>query len=602
VVKTGRCLVVFICSLGLAVYGFASQTVNPNTTLSLETGNNTSTPDGFRAQTNGNTGAGNVSKVGTRELLYDKASTQIYAHYMPWFGTSSHMNVGYSTTDPVQVARQVDDMVSRGIQGVIIDWYGPNNSHTDLSTLTMMKAVEKHSGFKFAIMEDAGALKNATDKTATLISDLIYAWQTYEQSPAYMTVNNRPVVFFFGVELLTIDWNAVRSQAPGNPLFVFQNSGSFKNQFADAGFSWVGYSGDPNDWGQSYLNDFYNTGLASNKHIVGSVKKGFNDTLASWGKNRIVNQNCGQTWLSTFAEIGKHFSATKQLEFLQLVTWNDYEEGTALEMGIDNCVTVDGSISGSKLTWNITGQENTIHHYTIFVSVDGERLMSVADAPAGTRELDLSSFDFQAGSYTVYVKAVGQPSIRNKMSGPIGYNVVASSGNAADLALSATPNLIALAVGGSGSADVVLIPTGDFNRAVTLSCLNLPAAFSCSFDKQSLTPGTSVASAKLTVRHTQVASTGSNRAHLLLALYLPGLGLGMVVLGGTGAKRRKTLLLLVVALVALCMAAGCTGLTKTAPQQEQSQPPASQSGSYQFTIVAQASDFQRSISATINVK
>jgi len=34
------------------------------------------------------------------------------------------MSVGYASNDPAQVKRQVDDMLSRGIQGVIIDWYG----------------------------------------------------------------------------------------------------------------------------------------------------------------------------------------------------------------------------------------------------------------------------------------------------------------------------------------------------------------------------------------------------------------------------------------------------------------------------------------------
>src|SRR5207248_8672843 len=62
--------------------------------------------------------------------------------------------------------------------------------------------------------------------------------------------------------------------------------------------------------------------------------KGFNDTLADWSSNRTINQNCGQTWLSTFSEIGKYYSKATQLESLQLVTWNDYEEATEIESGI----------------------------------------------------------------------------------------------------------------------------------------------------------------------------------------------------------------------------------------------------------------------------
>jgi ABC-type xylose transport system substrate-binding protein len=34
------------------------------------------------------------------------------------------MNVGYRSDDPAQVHRQIEDMISRGIDGVIIDWRG----------------------------------------------------------------------------------------------------------------------------------------------------------------------------------------------------------------------------------------------------------------------------------------------------------------------------------------------------------------------------------------------------------------------------------------------------------------------------------------------
>ena len=110
------------------------------TTLSAETSDNTSVGT-FPQHDNGNVAAGNVSKLDTRSLLYPGATTRIYAHVMPWFCTpgsancncsttngltrcNSHILTGYNSNDAVQVKRQVDDMISRGIQGVIIPWYG----------------------------------------------------------------------------------------------------------------------------------------------------------------------------------------------------------------------------------------------------------------------------------------------------------------------------------------------------------------------------------------------------------------------------------------------------------------------------------------------
>ncbi len=51
---------------------------------------------------------------------------------------------------------------------------------------------------------------------------------------------------------------------------------------------------------------------------IGATYKGFNDSIASWSAHRVMNQQCGQTWLATFADINKHYSASNQLPLLQL--------------------------------------------------------------------------------------------------------------------------------------------------------------------------------------------------------------------------------------------------------------------------------------------
>ena len=130
----------------------------PTTTLAAQTTNNTSAATSFVSQTNGNWGAGNVSKVDVHSLLYSGATTKVYAHLMLWFGGSNHMSVGYSSTNATQIHNQITDMISRGIDGVIIDWYGPNNS-IDQATKLVMAEAEKHPGFTFAIMIDQGAIE-----------------------------------------------------------------------------------------------------------------------------------------------------------------------------------------------------------------------------------------------------------------------------------------------------------------------------------------------------------------------------------------------------------------------------------------------------------
>ena len=119
------------------------------------------------------------------------------------------------------------------------------------------------------------------------------------------------------------------------------------------------------------------------------------------------------------ADAGKYYSSLKQMLGIQLVTWNDYEEGSEIESGIDNCVTVSATVAGTVASWSITGQMNTVDHFTVFASQDGANLMWLADLPTTTSSLDLASFGLNAGNYTIFVKAVGKPTLTNKMSGGV---------------------------------------------------------------------------------------------------------------------------------------------------------------------------------------
>lgn len=423
--------ILFSCLLASAGTKFQA-----TTTLAAETGNNTSAADSFVAQTNGNTGADNISKVDTRTLLYPGATSKIFAHFLPWFGFGDHMSVGYTSNDALQVQKQVNDMLSRGMNGAIIDWYGRGEfNHNfvfyDQASQLLMHQAEAHPGFQFAIMYDSGALKSCAatvgcDLNQTMIADLNYVATTYEGSPAYLTSGGRPVILFFGVEAYSIDWNLVRSSVANNPLFIFRNSSAFTHIQTNGGFSWVAPETVTSTdlMGLKYLDNYDSVALLHpTMFSLSSGYKGFNDTLAAWGTGRIIGQQCGQTWLQTLADAGKHYSSTNQLLGIQLVTWNDYEEGSEIETGIDNCVSVAVSVSGTVASWAVTGQLNTIDHYSVYVSQDGENLMWLADAPVSAISIDLAQFSLNAGDYIVFVKAIGKPSLTNKMSAGVQFTV-----------------------------------------------------------------------------------------------------------------------------------------------------------------------------------
>jgi len=451
---------------------------NSNTTLSAATANNTSSADSFAPLSNGDPGAGNVSKLPIQSLLYSGSTTKIYAHLLGWFGSSGHINVGYQSNDTGQVHRQVTDMMSRGIAGAIIDWHGSSSTTINQTAMLLRKEAEAQDGkFQFAITEDVGALSafalsNHCDVTDQVITDLNYMATQFEGSSAYLEMNGRPVVFFFGVDTYYIDWSRVLSSIANNPLLLFRGSSGLNHIHADGAFQWEDHnSSDPFDMQLAAQDQFYSAAVANPSKIAfGSAYTGFNDTLAGWGTNRLTARDCGQTWLAALHEVSKFYSSSHQLAALQLVTWNDYDEGTAIESGIDNCVYLTPSISGSTLHWTVGGgNENTIDHYTVFTSPDGQNLQSLGDVPAGTHSFDLSQVS-QTGTNTLYVKAVGKASFQNKMSPAIAYKQGDQSPTAAlAVNLSSSLTLTASTDGSADSDGSIASSTIDFGDGTAVS-------------------------------------------------------------------------------------------------------------------------------------
>jgi hypothetical protein len=596
--------VLLLCATGVCAAG---NYVVPTTTLTAQKTNNTSAANSFASQTNGNSGAGNVSKVDVHSLLYSGATTKVYAHLMVWFGGSNHMNVGYSSTDAAHVHSQITDMISRGINGVIIDWYGPNNSEDQATKLVMAEA-ETHPGFTFAIMIDQGAIKwdscSGCTPQQALISDLQYIEQTYFPSPAYMTHQGRPVVTNFDIDLhYTVDWAAASAALSTQPLFLFQNNSGFTHVLSDGSYSWV--MPTTTDYGMSYLTSFYDTGIPLiNEQAIGAGYKGFNDSLASWGLGRVMGQQCGQTWLQTFSEINTLYNSGKQLSGLQLVTWNDYEEGTEIESGINNCLTVSATVSGNSLQWTIKGKGSTVDHYIAYISTDGQNLMSLGNVNAGLDSMNLCSYSIPHGSYTLYVQAVGKPSFTNQISGPVKFTSTCTGGTGgtsggATVTFGTSPSSLTISPGGSGSVTVTATPqSGAFNNAIALTCSGLPQGLTCSFSPASITPGSSAVTSVLAISAaTTTAEDHRERSRSVPAAWMFGFGLlGFAFVGKIQRKRGLAVLGACVLAAMIVGGTSCGGNTTSAAVKPVN------ASSNTVTVNGSSSSVQLSTTVTVTVQ
>ncbi|MGA2991940.1 MAG: endo-1,3-alpha-glucanase family glycosylhydrolase [Candidatus Korobacteraceae bacterium] len=275
----------------------------------------------------------------------------VLAAYQPWFGRSGHIDVGYSSQDRTVLEHQIEEAKRLGISGFVVNWYGQRHRFEDQS-YSLMQRLAGETGFKVAIMYDEDE-SSAGDTTGAVINDLQYAYDHYigpkadTPSRSYLRYQGHPVIFIFPKQRHT-DWNRVRAAVNGwevSPLLIYKDPYiKFASAF-DGFYAWVspgkpGWKADGSNWGEQYLEHFYVTMNKQypDKLVVGAAWPGFNDARASWSLNRHMDPRCGRTFEDSLRVFRRYYPPEHPLPFLMIVTWNDYEEGTAIERGT-NCKT-----------------------------------------------------------------------------------------------------------------------------------------------------------------------------------------------------------------------------------------------------------------------
>ena len=293
----------------------------------------------------------------------------IYAHYMPWFAdkkTSGNGRWGLHWTmanaDPEQTVGDRRSIAAHfyplvgpyassdldlidyhlllmkfsGIDGLLIDWpsahealdYGLNRRNAE-ALIGRLEAV----GLRFAMVyEDytvAEVAKFQPDSVPLEIAraDLGYIAAHYFTRESYIHIDGAPLLLVFGPRLFetAAQWEQVLAGIAPAPAFL-----ALWHQSADLGshaageFSWV-YKNHLTD-----LQNFYEKTVPTLDIAFGSAYPGFADYYAQggWGDGlgwQIAHAE-GATLAQTLA-----LAETADIDALQLVTWNDFGEGTMLE-------------------------------------------------------------------------------------------------------------------------------------------------------------------------------------------------------------------------------------------------------------------------------
>lgn len=274
----------------------------------------------------------------------------LLAAYQPWFGRPGHISVGYNSQDPVVLERQIRQARGMGIEAFVVNWYGRSHTFEDRAYLALQQ-VANQQNFKVAIMYDEDT-DDPERATAVVISDLKYAYDRYigprsaVPNTSYLRYSGRPMIFIFPKGGPT-DWNKVKAELNSwedPPLLIYKDINARYADAFDGFYAWVNpgkkgwHSGGAN-WGEDYLENFYlrMKNDYPDKIAIGGAWPGFNDSRASWSRNRKMDARCGKTFEESLVLFRRYYPPERPLPFLMIDTWNDYEEGTAIEPGLANC-------------------------------------------------------------------------------------------------------------------------------------------------------------------------------------------------------------------------------------------------------------------------
>lgn len=298
----------------------------------------------------GQSPADNASQL-TAQPVKKSNPMVIFTHYMAWFsapetsGAWNHWTMSdqalkadnyaswytplqgpYASTDEDNLDYQMLLMKYSGIDGVAVDWYGSSSRNdygfVDQCTQLVMKAARK-AGLKLALCYEDQSLNDDGTMPAQARTDINYAYTHYFISPAYYKIDGAPLLLCFGPQKLVqpADWSTAFGGLPTQPVFLALNGRSGianddGHYNCQGEFGWV--DGQP-DYSRA----------ASFRYFMGGAMPGFHDHYEASGQGDGYTTYDHQDGALLQAQLQAAREAN--LKYLQLITWNDYGEGTMIE-------------------------------------------------------------------------------------------------------------------------------------------------------------------------------------------------------------------------------------------------------------------------------
>jgi hypothetical protein len=308
-------------------------------------------------------------------VIAEGSTKKVYIHYMGWYGDTipdevkgdimRHWKYGHANTPRIGLYDSKNQSLltyhlllswSCGIDGLIIN---VKDAYDDICMKALIRAIKwiraidsVNFKYDFGISYDDQGL-DLTYPYDTTIRKMSYLRDSIlPELPVCLSFNNRPALFVFDYPekfMTAADFrNVLNTVFRTKPPIVIWNSLDDKENnknYVDAFYPWVqpgnkGWDKEGMNWGKEYLDWYYsrvNEINTNNKYIFtcGGVWPGFDDTKnTSWGGNRIIARRNGLVYDSTWS-YALNYDKRLPLYWVIIETWNDWNEGTEIEPGME---------------------------------------------------------------------------------------------------------------------------------------------------------------------------------------------------------------------------------------------------------------------------